>query len=182
MADPVTPGARMKTAIFWAALIGLGVLFARSLLLGSPIEPPAQAGEQARPIALQDLSGAPVSLASLRGRPVLVNFWATWCPPCRAELPDLEALSIEAPGCLVVLGVAINSGAAARIQPFVRERGVTYPVLVDDGSAARAYNIVTLPHSVLVGPGGEVIGRFRGKVTSRGVKSALQSAGAPGRC
>ena len=172
---------RVKSLLLWAAVLGLAVLFVRALLLGSPIDPAAP-GEVAPEISVRDLSGAPVSLSSLRGRPVLVNFWATWCPPCRAELPELQALSQEAPRCLAVLGVAIDSGPAAQVAAFVRERGLTYPIAVDEGPAGLAYKIFALPHSVLVGPRGEVIGRFRGKVTAAGVKAALVAAGVASRC
>ena len=174
--------SRLKTALFWAALLGLGALFVRAVLVGSPLERPAIPGELAPPIALQDLKGAPLSLASLRGRPVLVNFWATWCTPCRAELPELQRLAEEAPGCLAVLGVTVDSGGAEKVEPFVRERGLTYPIGLDSGAAALAYKVFSLPHSVLIGPAGEVLGRFRGKVTSRGVKLALAGLPASARC
>ena len=157
-----------------AALAILAVLQARA---GADLRPPQQPGLPAPAFALPDLQGKQVSLRALRGRPVLVNFFATWCAPCRAELPALKALAQR--GCVQVVGIAENSGTAAELAGFARTRGVTYPVLLDDESAGKDYSVVTLPHSALIDAEGKLLGTFRGEVTRAGVESALQAAGAP---
>lgn len=82
--------------------------------------------------ALTDLGGKSWKLSELRGKVVVVNFWATWCPPCRKEMPDLEALYNQFKGQgLVVL--AISDEDAAKVRPFIAEREVTYPILLDPG-------------------------------------------------
>ena len=82
--------------------------------------------------ALKDLSGKTWTFADLRGKVVVVNFWATWCPPCRKEMPDLETLykRFGSQG-LVILG--ISDEEAAKVEPFIHERKVTFPVLLDPG-------------------------------------------------
>jgi peroxiredoxin len=81
---------------------------------------------------LADLSGKQWSLRALAGQVVLVNFWATWCPPCRKELPDLEALS-QRFGSRGLVILAISDEDAGKVQPFVAEHKLTYPVLLDPG-------------------------------------------------
>ncbi len=169
----------MRRLLLYAALAGLLGLFVHEQRQGTRMEPPRVAGESAPTISLPDLQGTRVSLASLRGRPVLVNFWATWCPPCRAELPALEQLARDKPSCLAVLGVTLDSGGAREVGAFAKENQLDYPLLLDDGSAGRAYKVITLPHSVLVAPDGTIAGRFRGPVTGVGVRAALQGLHLP---
>lgn len=89
-------------------------------------------GRQHANFTLTDLQGKTWTLSELRGKVVLVNFWATWCPPCRKEMPDLEALYNRFKGeGLVVL--AISDEDAAKVRPFIAEREVTYPILLDPG-------------------------------------------------
>jgi peroxiredoxin len=81
---------------------------------------------------LKDLQGKTWTLRELKGKVVLLNFWATWCPPCRKEMPDLEALYNQfKDGGLVIL--AISDEDAGKVQPFLARQNVTYPVLLDPG-------------------------------------------------
>ena len=94
-----------------------------------------------------------VVLAGLRGTPVLVNFWATWCVPCRKEMPLLAAAHARLDGKVAIVGVDVkdNRDAAAR---FLADRGADYPSAYDpEASTRRSFAFVGLPVTVLVGPG-----------------------------
>ncbi len=114
-------------------------------------------GFTAPDFTLQDLNGQTYTLSELRGRPVLLNFWATWCPPCRAEMPAIGRVyeDYRAQGFLVLAVTADDTPAdAAR---FAEEYALPFPVLVDSSAeAARAYNINSLPTSFFIAPDGVI--------------------------
>ena len=141
-------------------------------------------GKPAPAIALKDVDGKPFRLDDLKGKVVLVSFWATWCPPCLAELPRLSALAARHAGGreFEVLGVNVDAhhddiADVASARPIVRhaliEHGVTWPnVFNDDGpnDAAKAYGVETVPAYVLIGRDGKILavdlepGRLPGEV------------------
>ena len=107
--------------------------------------------------SLKDLKGKTWTFSELRGKVVLVNFWATWCPPCRKEMPDLEALYQQfAPQGLVILG--ISDEKAAKVKPFIRERKVTFPVLLDPGRKVNGVFVVEgIPKSFVYDRDGKLV-------------------------
>lgn len=110
-------------------------------------------GREAPAYAAVALEGDSVSLASLRGSVVLLNFWATWCAPCRHETPFLQALYEARRGeGLVVVGASLDTGdAEGQVRTFVEEFGVTYPILLDPQMRGMdAYRVLGLPATFLV--------------------------------
>ncbi len=126
---------------------------------------------------LQDLSGKTWTFAELRGKVVLVNFWATWCPPCRKEMPDLETLfeRFRSEG-LVVLG--ISDEEAAKVAPFIRERKVSFPVLLDPGRKVNEMFVVEgIPKSFVYDREGKLVAQSIDMRTQRQFLEMLGKAG-----
>jgi peroxiredoxin len=106
---------------------------------------------------LTDLQGKTWTLSALRGKVVLVNFWATWCPPCRKEMPDLEALySRFKDQGLVIL--AISDEEIVKVQPFITERKITYPVMLDPGRKVNElFQVDGIPKSFVYNREGKLV-------------------------
>ena len=133
-----------------------------------------QVGQPAPAVALPDLAGREVTLAALRGRAVAINFWATWCPPCKEELPALaEAWRVARGSCVEFVGVTEESSRADAAAEVARH-AVPYPVLLDaDGAVARAYGVTGLPRTYLIDAEGNVRKVFSGRVTRAQLEKAI---------
>jgi peroxiredoxin len=121
-------------------------------------------GSEAPNFQLRDLEGRSVTLASYRGRVVLVNFWATWCGPCRVEMPGMEALYREfSRKDFEILAVSTDQQGAAVTRPFRDELGLTFPILHDsEFRVGVAYGARTLPMTFLVDRHGIITHRIFG--------------------
>jgi len=139
----------------------------------------AKAGQLAPEIALKDLAGNPVKLTEMKGKPVLVTFWATWCVPCRTEMPIFEKKYQQYKDSknFVVLGVDVQQEEGVdAVRQFLSQVGVSFPILLDeDGSAESAYRIQALPTNVFIDRRG-VIEQLRigGPVSEEFVEGELQ--------
>jgi cytochrome c biogenesis protein CcmG, thiol:disulfide interchange protein DsbE len=133
---------------------------------------PAGVGAPAPATELTLLDGHRVTLEQFAGQPVLLNFWATWCVPCRAELPALAGIA-DANAELAVF--AINMQEDAKLAAaFLNRISVELPAAVDhDGAIARAYGVANLPTSILIGPDGTVIARHIGYLDEAGITAFL---------
>lgn len=127
--------------------------------------------------ALQTADGQTVRLRDLRGKVVLLNFWATWCPPCKAEMPDLDALHREygASQGFVVLGVNMEEGAEA-VAAFAAERKITFPLLLDsDGQVSgRLFAVRSLPTSLIIDREGFIRDAWTGQISKGAMLARLK--------
>jgi peroxiredoxin len=127
-------------------------------------ELPAVEGNLAPDFTLKDLSGRSVQLSSLKGKVVLVNFWATWCPPCREEIPSMVRLNQAMQGkAFQMLAVSIDEGGKDAVASFFKKGGVTLPALLDsDGKVARRYGTTGVPETFVVDAKGVIMKKVIG--------------------
>lgn len=135
------------------------------------------AKRQQSDFTLSDLQGKSWNLKDLRGKVVLLNFWATWCPPCRKEMPDLEALyrKFKDQGFVVL---AISDEDAAKVNPFLTERDITYPILLDPGRKVNEqFEIEGIPKSFVYDRAGKLVAQSIDMRTRKQFLEMLAQAG-----
>lgn len=129
-------------------------------------EKPVTEGSDAPDFTLKDLSGKDVRLSALRGKLVLVNFWATWCPPCRSEIPSMAAMNrIMGVAPFQLLAISIDEGGSAPVQALFASMGVSLPTLLDPTkSVGRRYGITGVPETFIVSKEGKVVKKIIGPI------------------
>jgi peroxiredoxin len=170
-----------------------GLLFALLPFTG-PAPAAADVLDGTRPEApafrVKSVTGEALALETLLAKgPVLLDFWATWCKPCLASLPEIQALhERHAEAGLTVIGVSIDGPRNfSKVRPFVRRLGLDYAIVLDeDGSLQRRYQVQAIPLTVLIGRDGRVarvVQGFRpgeGEALGEAVRALLDPQGAPG--
>jgi peroxiredoxin len=159
---------RGKSILWIAGVIVAAIVFAVYFrgTTAPPSGPAALAGQQAPSFTVPQLGGGSSELAAHRGRVLVMNLWATWCPPCRAEMPDLQRLYESYKNKNVdVLGVD-QGESAARVGAFAKSLGIHYPILLDqDQQYGRVYAALGLPTTIIVDPQGVVTRAFDGPLS-----------------
>lgn len=137
----------------------------------------ADLARQSADFTLSDLEGDKWHLQDLHGKVVLVNFWATWCPPCRKEMPDLQALFDKYKGRgLIVL--SISDEGSAKVEPFVKEQNITYPVILDPGGKVHAlFQVDGIPKSFVYDRDGALVAQSIDMRTRSQFEAMLAQAG-----
>jgi thiol-disulfide isomerase/thioredoxin len=134
-----------------------------AILAGCTSRDSRTGGSTASDFTLQDLNGKKVRLSDYKGRVVLLEFWATWCPPCRASIPGLEKIHVAYKDKgLVVLAVSLDEGGWDSVKSFVQKNGITYVVLKGDEDVSEKYQVRTIPLILILDKEGKISKRYLG--------------------
>jgi thiol-disulfide isomerase/thioredoxin len=169
----------MSRLVAWAAgALALAIVLYVLVPLFAPSArengPEGLAGTSAPVFALSDDRGGSVSLDNYRGRVVVMNLWASWCPPCRAEMPDLQRLASQFGGRGVTV-VGVNEGeSAARARAFAGSLGIRFPIWIDGAQRyGRTYAALGLPTTVVLDRRGIVVRGYDGALTFAQMQAAV---------
>ena len=190
------PGAKYLLAVALTVLLAVGAAAAYKYLTSVTTVPPSPPDNTSAPPAggetgapgnrnaapdftVTDGGGHRVSTADLSGKPVILNFWATWCPPCRSELPAFDKLYRQYGNEVSFMMIDLTDGyreTVEGVKKFISENGYTFPVYYDtEGSAAEAYNVSSIPFTVAVGRNGNIVGTHLGAMSEAALEKLIKT-------
>lgn len=190
------PGAKYLLAVALTVLLSVGAAAAYKYLTSVTTVPPSPPDNTSAPPAggrtgapgnrnaapdftVTDGGGNRVSTADLSGKPVILNFWATWCPPCRSELPAFDKLYRQYGNEVSFMMIDLTDGyreTVEGVKKFMSENGYTFPVYYDtEGSAAEAYNVSSIPFTVAVGRNGNIVGTHLGAMSEAALEKLIKT-------
>jgi thiol-disulfide isomerase/thioredoxin len=193
---PQSSGGFMKTALI--AIVILAVIVAGALYADKATRLPkttaasltkTESKDDSKPepeLTLKDLDGKEVSLESLKGKVVLVNFWATWCEPCKIEIPELIELQQEyGPKGFTVLGIAMDDEGRSAVAPFVQKEKfdtdagkstMNYPIVIGNDAAGDKFGgLLGYPTSILLSRDGKQVKHITGLITRDDIVKSIQA-------
>ena len=167
----------MNLRVFSWRVRAAGALLATLFMTASAAGPAEFIGKPAPDFTLPDLAGQAIRLSDFKGRIVLLDFWATWCGPCRREAPDLIELQKKfAHKGFSVIGIAWDEEGRAVVEPYARRLGINYPVMVGTPQVSQAYGgIQALPMVYLIGRDGKVRATFEGAQDKSKIERAIRA-------
>ena len=161
----------------FAAIVLMAAVLAgcSSSLTTRAAEAPANGRKAAPDFTLTGMNGVPVKLSDYRGKVVLLNFWATWCGPCKAEIPwFIEFEKLYKDRGFATLGVSMDEDGWTDVQPFVKQRAINYPVMVGNDRVAQLYGgIDSLPSTFLIDRQGKIASVHLGLVSRRDYEAEI---------
>ena len=190
------PGAKYLLAVALTVLLAVGAAAAYKYLTSVTTVPPSPPDNTSAPPAggrtgapgnrnaapdftVTDGGGNRVSTADLSGKPVILNFWATWCPPCRSELPAFDKLYRQYGNEVSFMMIDLTDGyreTVEGVKKFISENGYTFPVYYDtEVSAAEAYNVSSIPFTVAVGRNGNIVGTHLGAMSEAALEKLIKT-------
>lgn len=172
---------------FWVVLIGATLIsgggwinYSRALVA----QPPAASAQAAAPLAgspapdftLRTPTGQTIRLSDHFGQPIIVNFWASWCGPCRSEFPEFQRVAVDNAGKVLIIGVNSTSVDKAEAVPeFIKKFGITFPIVLDEqGQVVETYHVLGLPTTVFINSKGLINEIFTGPLSKAYIESKIQ--------
>ncbi|KAB7671112.1 redoxin domain-containing protein [Bacillus sp. B1-b2] len=145
----------------YSFLIFILLLFVQTSLVESANNQTGiEIGEYAPNFQLKNLEGKIVNLTDYKGKNIMLNFWTTWCPPCKKEMLDIQQISKEKENSWVVLAVNIDGGNEAGVREFVQSRKLTFPILLDErDTVSNQYHILSIPTTFFIDKNGKIINK-----------------------
>ena len=155
----------LKVRSIFPVVLAASVAFAASALSAPPVDAINAGNAASAPNwELKDLDGKMVRSSDFKGKVVVLDFWATWCGPCRAEIPGFVALQKKyAPEGLVIIGASVDEGGASTVKPFTQKLGVNYPMVLADEKVQHAFGgIEAVPTTFIIDRAGRVVKKHSG--------------------
>lgn len=153
----------------------LFVLLLLALTVAFTTDSPAQQ-RKAPKVAFTTADGKVLDLSKLAGKVVVVNFWATWCGPCRKEIPDfIEFYKIYKEKGVEMIGVSLDREGWAKVTPFVKQNNMNYPIVVGDGEVAGKFgNFNAIPTTFIIDKDGKIVDEHTGVMTKKMLESKIK--------
>lgn len=161
-----------------AFIVQVIVLTMIAMIIQQTLPDQTNIGAKQREFTLETLDGQSVSLADYKGKVIVLNFFATWCPPCKAEMPHLQAFHEQAPDDVVLLGINLTKrdDGLELLEQFLHDYEVTYPILLDkQDEVGDLYEVLSIPTTYIVDQQGRLVERIVGPVDTAGLEKIIET-------